>query len=73
MPSVSARSSDAGPRRYRSPRRELQAEQTRTEIIAAATRLFTANGWAATGMRDVAREAGAVSYTHLTLPTIYSV
>lgn len=63
MPSVSARSSDAGPRRYRSPRRELQAEQTRTEIIAAATRLFTANGWAATGMRDVAREAGVATET----------
>jgi len=63
VPSVSARSSDAGPRRYRSPRRELQAEQTRTEIIAAATRLFTANGWAATGMRDVAREAGVATET----------
>ena len=28
-----------------------------------ATRLFTANGWAATGMRDVAREAGVATET----------
>lgn len=59
---MSARPSDA-PRRYRSPRRELQAEQTRAEIITVATRLFTANGWAATGMRDIAREAGVATET----------
>lgn len=38
-------------------------------MIAAATRLFTANGWAATGMRDVAREAGVATetvYAHFT-------
>jgi len=28
-----------------------------------ATRLFTANGWAATGMRDIAREAGVATET----------
>ena len=63
MPSASAESIDAAPRRYRSPRRAQQAEQTRTEIVAVATRLFTANGWAATGMRDVAREAGVATET----------
>ena len=63
MPPVSATRTDAASRRYRSPRRAQQAEQTRTEIIAAATRLFTANGWAATGMREVAREAGVATET----------
>jgi AcrR family transcriptional regulator len=55
--------SDVAPRRYRSPRREQQAAQTRAEIIGAATRLFTTKGWAATGMRDVAREAGVATET----------
>jgi AcrR family transcriptional regulator len=45
-------------RRYRSPRREMQAAQTREAVLAAAGRLFTERGWAATGMRDVARAAG---------------
>ena len=67
MPSAPTRATDDAPRRYRSPRRAHQAEQTRTEIVAAATRLFCAHGWAATGMRDVAREAGVATetvYTH---------
>lgn len=63
MPSGPAEPIDTAQRRYRSPRRAQQAEQTRTEIITAATRLFTANGWAATGMRDVAREAGVATET----------
>jgi AcrR family transcriptional regulator len=63
VPSASAIPTGDGPRRYRSPRRAQQAEQTRNEIITAATRLFTANGWAATGMRDVAREAGVATET----------
>ena len=48
----------AGKRRYRSPRRQLQAEQTRAVVIAAAARVFSQRGWVATNMRDVAREAG---------------
>jgi AcrR family transcriptional regulator len=45
-------------RPYRSPRRELQAAETRAMVVAAAARLFGERGWAATGMRDVARVAG---------------
>jgi AcrR family transcriptional regulator len=49
----------AGARRaYRSPRREQQAAETRAMVVAAAARLFGERGWAATGMRDVARAAG---------------
>lgn len=47
-----------GKRRYLSPRRQLQAEQTRAVVIAAAGRVFSQRGWVATNMRDVAREAG---------------
>lgn len=32
-------------------------------MVEAAARLFTANGWAGTGMRDVAREAGVATET----------
>ena len=45
-------------RAYRSPRREQQAAETRAMVVAAAARLFGERGWAATGMRDVARAAG---------------
>ena len=62
MSAGSVKITDA-PRRYRSARRAQQAEQTRAEIVDAATLLFTANGWAATGMRDVAREAGVAVET----------
>ena len=48
----------AGKRRYRSPRRQLQAEQTRAAVIAAASRVFSERGWMATNVRDVAHEAG---------------
>jgi AcrR family transcriptional regulator len=59
-----AEAADAGPRRrYRSPLREQQAQQTRAALLAAATRLFTTRGWAATGMRDIAREAGVATET----------
>ncbi len=47
-----------GRRAYRSPRRRQQAGETRTAVLGAAARLFAERGWAATGMRDVAREAG---------------
>ncbi|MGE5288284.1 MAG: helix-turn-helix domain-containing protein [Micromonosporaceae bacterium] len=45
-------------RRYRSSRREQQAAETRAAVLAAAVRLFGDRGWAATGMREVARAAG---------------
>lgn len=45
-------------RTYRSPRRQQQAAETRATILDAAMLLFADRGWAATGMRDVAREAG---------------
>ncbi|HEY5186865.1 MAG TPA: helix-turn-helix domain-containing protein [Actinomycetes bacterium] len=63
MPPASGKPTSATPRRYRSPHRAQQAERTRAAVVAAATRLFTANGWAATGMRDVAREAGVATET----------
>jgi AcrR family transcriptional regulator len=45
-------------RAYQSARRRQQAADTRKAVVDAATRLFGERGWAATGMRDVAREAG---------------
>jgi AcrR family transcriptional regulator len=39
-------------------RRAVQAEQTRMEILGAARRLFAARGYAATGVKDIAAEAG---------------
>lgn len=53
-------------RRYDSLRRTAQAEETRAEIARAARRLFVAQGWAATTVRDVAREAG------VSVPTVYA-
>ena len=55
---------DRPARRYRSPRREQQARQTRTQIIAAAARRFLACGYAAATMRAVAADAGVA------LPTV---
>lgn len=54
-------------RAYRSPRREQQAADTRAAILAAAAALFAERGWAATGMRDVARAGGVsveTAYSH---------
>ncbi|UGT54292.1 TetR/AcrR family transcriptional regulator [Nocardia asteroides] len=59
-------SSDPPRRRYDSLRRTLQAQATRAEIAQAARRLFVARGWAATTVREVAREAG------VSVPTVYS-
>ena len=39
-------------------RRAIQAEQTRTELISAARRLFSTKGYASTSVKDIAREAG---------------
>ncbi|GAB4585751.1 TetR/AcrR family transcriptional regulator [Nocardia sp. IFM 10818] len=53
-------------RRYDSLRRAAQAKQTSAEIAEAARKLFLAHGWAATTVRDVAREAG------VSVPTVYA-
>jgi AcrR family transcriptional regulator len=50
-------------RRYESPRRRAQADATRRDILAAAQRLFEANGYAATTMADIATEAGVALKT----------
>jgi AcrR family transcriptional regulator len=50
-------------RRYRSPLREQRAAETRQSLLAAAYRLFVANGWQGTGMREVAAEAGVATET----------
>lgn len=53
-------------RRYDSLHRLAQAHQTRAGIAEAARRLFVARGWAATTVREVAREAG------VSVPTVYA-
>ncbi len=66
MPPTTSDAADgaAAPRRrYRSPLRAQRAEETRSALLDAATALFVARGWAATGMRDVAREAGVAVET----------
>ncbi|WP_213932485.1 TetR/AcrR family transcriptional regulator [Rhodococcus sp. B50] len=47
----------SGTRSYRSPRRQMQAAQTRAAALEAAARLFAERGWTGTAMRDVARAA----------------
>jgi len=54
------------PRRYESPIRTQRARETRVALMDAASRLFTTRGWAASGMRDVADEAGVA------IETVYS-
>jgi AcrR family transcriptional regulator len=44
-------------RRYHSPRRAEQAAQTRRAVVAAARDLFISNGYAATTVAEIAREA----------------
>jgi AcrR family transcriptional regulator len=56
----------SGNRAYDSLRRTEQAQRTKAEIAAAARRCFTANGWAATTVREVAQEAGVA------VPTVYA-
>ena len=45
-------------RAYHSPRRRLQAAQTRAAVLDAAAHLFSEFGWADTSMRRVAQSAG---------------
>lgn len=47
-----------GRRTYRSARRQQQALENGALVLAAATSLFAERGWSATGMRDIAKEAG---------------
>jgi AcrR family transcriptional regulator len=50
-------------RRYRSPRREAHARETRRAILEAALELFTSRGFAATSIRQVAERAGVSEQT----------
>ena len=50
-------------RRYDSSLRAKRAEETKAAITSAATALFTSKGWANTGMREVARDAGVAVET----------
>jgi AcrR family transcriptional regulator len=51
------------PRRYDSPHRRQQAATTRSEILAAALRLFEQRGYTATSMVAIAAEAGVALKT----------
>jgi AcrR family transcriptional regulator len=50
-------------RRYHSPRRREQAEATRNQILDAAERLFIRDGYVATSMAAIAKEAGVALKT----------
>lgn len=50
-------------RRYESPLRAQRARETRAALLEAATTLFIEQGWARTGMRDVAKRAGVAVET----------
>lgn len=57
-------------RRYNSPRRQEQAAATRDAILTAAGRLFVDQGYAATTIAAIAREAGvAVKTVYLAFET----
>jgi len=60
---AAAITADRGRRPYVSPLRAQRAAETKALLIRAATDLFTDRGWAGTGMRDVAREAGVAVET----------
>jgi AcrR family transcriptional regulator len=53
-------------RTYDSSRRRSTAARTRESVFAAAAELFATRGWAATGMRDIAKAAG------VSVETVYS-
>ncbi len=63
---MAPRRAAAGGRPYRSGLREQQAGQTKRAVVQAAHDLFTSNGWASTGMREVAATAGVA------IETVYS-
>lgn len=53
----------AGKRRYVAPRRQQQAQATRARLLATARRLFAEQGYAATSMAAIARQAGVAVET----------
>ena len=53
-------------RSYNSSRRNLQAAQTREEVLREASRLFSESGWAGTTLAAIADEAG------VSVETIYN-
>lgn len=59
----SAEDSSPPRRRYRSPRRQEQARQTRMAILDAAHELFVERGYAATTVADIAATAGVAPET----------
>jgi AcrR family transcriptional regulator len=59
--------SDHTSRKYHSPRRQQQAEATRTAIVHAARKLFAEQGYLATTLQAIAREA------EVSVPTLYAV
>ena len=63
MSSRIAPAAEAPRRRYNSTRRAQQAAQTRADVVAAAIRLFTTSGWAATTVNAVAAEDGVSGET----------
>lgn len=54
---------EAAPRAYRSELRARQAQETRTRIVAASARLFATQGYQATTIAAIAREAGVSAET----------
>lgn len=60
---VTTASTEGGRRAYQSVRRQQQAAQTRALVLTAATSLFGDRGWSATGIRDIANEAGVAVET----------
>jgi len=56
----------SGPRKYHSPARRQQAQDTRGAITKAARTLLLAQGYAATTIEQIAREAGYAA------PTVYA-
>ncbi len=52
---------------YQSPRRQQQAQQTRSRIVACARELFLSTGFAATTIDAIATRAGVAA------PTVYAV
>ena len=54
---------ESAPRAYRSELRARQAKETRTRIVSAASRLFASQGYQATTIAAIAREAGVSAET----------
>ena len=59
--------SDIVKRPYHSPLRRAQAEATRSKVLDSGLRLFAQQGYAATTIAEIAREAGVVP------ETVYSI